>query len=79
MHHIETINKFIKRDLLATETYQQTLGKFRVDSGLAGSKSLTSSYENYIDAVFSRALISRLEGNPSDESRAWGNWAKILQ
>jgi len=40
MHNIETLNKFLKDELSATETYQQALDKLREDAGLGESKDL---------------------------------------
>jgi hypothetical protein len=64
MHKIYTLNKFLKDELSTTETYRQALDKHREDAGLGEARSLMPSYKNDIDAVFSRALISRLGGTP---------------
>jgi uncharacterized protein (TIGR02284 family) len=80
MHNIETLNKFLKDELAATETYQQALDKLKEDAGLAGSESLSPIYEAHKDAVSSlQALIERLGGTPCEGSGAWGTWAKIVQ
>ena len=80
MNIIETLNKFLKDELSATETYQQALAKLRDDAGLGESESLMPIYENHKEAVASlQALISRLGGTPCEDSGAWGTWAKIVQ
>ena len=80
MHNIETLNKFLKDELSATETYQQALDKLRDDAGLGESKDLRPIYEDHKEAVSSlQALISRLGGTPCENSGAWGTWAKIVQ
>jgi uncharacterized protein (TIGR02284 family) len=80
MHNIETLNKFLKDELSATETYQQALDKLREDAGLGESKDLRPIYEDHKEAVSSlQALISRLGGTPCEDSGAWGTWAKIVQ
>jgi hypothetical protein len=80
MHNIETLNKFLKDELSATETYQQALNKLREHASLAESESLMPIYENHKDALSSiQALISRLGGTPSEDSGTWGTWAKIVQ
>ena len=80
MHNIETLNKFLKDELSATETYQQALDKLREDAGLGESKALRPIFEDHKEAVSSlQALISRLGGTPCEDSGAWGTWAKIVQ
>ena len=80
MHNIETLNKFLKDELSATETYQQALDKLREDAGLGETEHLMPIYEAHKDAVSSlQALISRLGGNPCEDSGTWGTWAKIAQ
>jgi hypothetical protein len=80
MHNIEILNKFLKDELSATETYQQALDKFRDDAGLGGSESLIPIYEAHQQAVSSlQALIQRLGGTPCEDSGTWGTWAKIVQ
>ena len=79
MHNIETLNKFLKDELSATETYQQALDKLREDAGLGESEDLMPIYEDHKEAVSSlQALISRLGGTPCEDSGAWGTWAKIV-
>jgi len=80
MHNIETLNKFLKDELSATETYQQALDKLQEDAGLGESKALKPIYEDHKEAVsILQALISRLGGTPCEDSGAWGTWAKIVQ
>lgn len=80
MHNIETLNKLLKDELSATETYQQALDQLRDDLGLAGSKSITPIYEAHKEAASSlQALINRLGGSPVEDSGAWGTWAEIVQ
>lgn len=80
MHNLETLNKLLKDELSATETYQQALDKLRDDAQLGGSKSITQLHEAHQDAVSSiQSLISRLGGTPSEDSGTWGTWAKLVQ
>ncbi len=39
MHNIVTINKLLKDELSATETYQQALNKLKEDAGLDSAES----------------------------------------
>jgi uncharacterized protein (TIGR02284 family) len=80
MHNIETLNKFLKDELSATETYQQALDKLGDETGPSESEDLVPIYEAHKDAVSSlQSLISRLGGTPCEDSGTWGTWAKIVQ
>ncbi len=79
MHNIKILNKLLKDELSATETYQQALDKLKEDSGVVGSDSLTPIYKDHKDAVSSlQSLINRLGGIPSEHSGAWGTFAEII-
>lgn len=79
MHNIETLNKFLKDELAAIETYQQAIDKFQEDEE-DGSEPLTPIHQDHREAVASlRALIDRLGGEPAEDSGVWGTWAKIIQ
>ena len=80
MHNIDTLNKFLKDELSATETYQQALNKFRDDAGLGEAESLIPLHKAHQEAVSSlQALIQRLGGTPCEDSGTWGTWSKIVQ
>ncbi|WP_024297799.1 DUF2383 domain-containing protein [Methylomicrobium lacus] len=80
MHNIETLNKLLKDELTATESYQKALDKLQEDGELAGSESIKPIYEAHKDAVSNlQALINRLGGTPAEDSGAWGTWAEIVQ
>ena len=79
MHNIELLNKFLKDELSATETYQQALDKLKEDAELGKSESLTPIFEDHKEAVSSiQALINRLGGTPAVDSGIWGTWAQIV-
>ncbi|MGZ8158781.1 MAG: DUF2383 domain-containing protein [Methylobacter sp.] len=79
MHNIEILEKLLKNELSATETYQQALDKLKEETGLGESEDLMPIYENHKDAVSSlQALTTRLGGTPAEDSGAWGTWAKIV-
>ena len=80
MHNIETLNKLLKDELSATETYQQALDQLREDVGLAESVHLMPIFEDHKDAVSRlQAHIRQLGGTPSEDSGAWGSWAELVQ
>jgi len=79
MHNIETIDKLLKDELAATETYKQALNKLKEDACAVESESLMPVYEEHKDAVSSlQSLINRLGGTPAEDSGAWGAWAEIV-
>ncbi|MGZ8160187.1 MAG: DUF2383 domain-containing protein [Methylobacter sp.] len=79
MNNIETLDKLLKDELSATETYQQALDKLREDAGQGEAEHLMPILEDHKDAVSSlQALISRLGGTPSEGSGIWGTWAEIV-
>ncbi len=78
MFDIETINKLLKDELSATETYQETLNKLQEDGELG--KSLSSIYEDHKEAVSSlQAQILKMGGIPVDDSGGWGALAEVVQ
>lgn len=79
MHNIKTIEKLLKDELSATETYQQALEKFRVPGGQFVANSLMPIFGAHKTAVSSlEAQIVKLGGTPNKSTGAWGSWAKIL-
>jgi hypothetical protein len=79
MYNIETLNKLLKNELSATETYQQAVDKLKEDVSLGEAEHLQPIYSAHKDAVSSlQALIHRLDGIPCEDSGAWGTWAKIV-
>jgi uncharacterized protein (TIGR02284 family) len=79
MHNIETLNKLLKNELSATETYQQAVDKLKEDVSLGESEHLQPIHEAHKDAVSSlQTLVHRLEGTPCEDSGVWGTWAKIV-
>jgi len=79
MHNIKTIEKLLKDELSATETYQQALEKFRIPGGQFVANSLTPIFGAHKAAVSSlEALITKLGGTPQKGTGVWGSWAKVL-
>ena len=79
MHNIETLDKLLINELSATETYQQALNIIREDAGLGEAVYLMPIYEDHKAAVSSlQAEIRQLGGTPTEDSGAWGTWAKIV-
>jgi hypothetical protein len=80
MHNIDTIDKLLQDEMSATETYQQALNKFREDGQTAESENLMPIYEDHEEAVSTlKDQIRQMGATPSEDSGAWGSWAKIVQ
>jgi demethoxyubiquinone hydroxylase (CLK1/Coq7/Cat5 family) len=78
--HLETLDKLLKDELSATETYQQALDTLQEDAAMAESGYLKPIYEDHKDAVTTiQEQIRQLGGTPSEDSGAWGTWAEIVQ
>jgi hypothetical protein len=79
MQHIKIIEKLLKNEISATETYQQALDKLKEETGLGGSEALMPLFEDHKDAVASlEAMNARFEGEPVENSGAWGTWTKMI-
>lgn len=79
MHNVKTIEKLLKDELSATETYQQALESFRIPGGQFMANSLTPILGAHKAAVSSlEAQITKLGGTPHKGTGAWGSWAKLI-
>lgn len=78
MNHLETLNKLLKDELSATETYQQVLDEFLENVEPAESKQLIPIYQAHKDVASSlQALIITLGETPAEDS-GMGTWMKIV-
>lgn len=80
MHTIDTIDKLLRDELAAKETYQQVLDKFREDASLGSADYLKPIYEDHKEAVASlQEQAIQLGGTPTEDSGIWGTWSEIVQ
>lgn len=80
MHNVESLDKLLRDELSATETYQQALNKFREEGESAEAKNLMPIYEDHEEAVSTlQNQIRNMGANPSESSGAWGSWAQVVQ
>ncbi|MGZ5009965.1 MAG: DUF2383 domain-containing protein [Methylobacter sp.] len=80
MHNIDTIDKLLRDELAAKETYQQVLDKFREDASLGRADYLMPIYEDHKEAVSTlQAQATQLGGTPTEDSGIWGTWSEIVQ
>jgi Domain of unknown function (DUF2383) len=79
MHNVKTIEKLLKDELSAMETYQQALDKFKVAGGQFMTNSLTPIFGAHKVAVSSlEAQMTKQGGTPQKGTGAWGSWAKLI-
>jgi uncharacterized protein (TIGR02284 family) len=77
---IEDLNRLLRNELAATETYRQALEKIRDEFGRdARFQQLAQMHKEHDQAASElRSLIRQLGGNPSDDSGAWGAWSSTV-
>jgi len=79
MHNVKTIEKLLKDELSAMETYQQALEKFRTSGGQFMTNSVTPILGAHREAVSSlETQMTKQGGTPQKSSGAWGSWAKLV-
>jgi demethoxyubiquinone hydroxylase (CLK1/Coq7/Cat5 family) len=74
---VDTLNKFLRGELSAVETYQQAIEKLRDSAFVRELSELCRAHEDRVQ--FLRQEISRLGGRPADSSGPWGGFAKLIE
>jgi hypothetical protein len=79
MQNITTIEKLLKDELSATETYQKALEELNFPGGHFASNSLKPMFGDHQEAVsMLQAHIVKLGGTPNKIAGYWGTWPKII-
>lgn len=79
MRNIERIDKLLRDELSATQTYQQAIDKLQEDASIGETEYLQPIYQDHKEAVSSlQEQIRQLGGRPSEDSGAWGTWSEIV-
>jgi hypothetical protein len=79
MHHIEMLNKLLKYELSATETYRQVLVKLLENIELGNAEYLRPIYEAHKDVVsILQTRIRQLGVASCEDSGVCGTWAEIV-
>ena len=77
---VQDLNKCLRNELSAIETYRQALeknrGQYGADSKFRQLSQMCSDHEQA--AAHLRTLIQQQGGTPSDDSGAWGAWSKTV-
>ena len=79
MQNVITIEKLLKDELSATETYQKALEELNFPSGKFTSNSLKPMFGDHKEAVsMLQAHLVKLGGTPNSSAGYWGTWPKIV-
>ena len=71
------LNKFLRGELSAVETYKQALDRLATSSFAVDLTENKRSHEQRVEML--RNQIVRLGGSPSDSSGPWGGFAKLVE
>ena len=76
----DDLNKCLRSELSAIETYHQALEKIRSEHGQdPGFRELNQMLTEHRDAAERlRTLVRQDGGTPSTDSGAWGTWSKTV-
>jgi hypothetical protein len=74
---VDTLNKFLRGELSAVETYQQAIGKLGSTAFANELADLRRAHEERVQ--FLRQEVARLGGRPADSSGPWGGFAKLVE
>jgi hypothetical protein len=76
----DDLNKCLRGELSAVETYTQALDKAQSDPGRGSElQQLSRILEDHRRAASQlQSLVQQAGGTPSDDSGAWGTWSKTV-
>ena len=76
----DNLNKCVRSEISAIETYQQALDKHRTEYGQhAGFQQLSGILADHQETLSTlRSSIQQSGGTPSSDSGAWGTWSKTV-
>ena len=78
--NLDDLNKCVRSELSAIETYQQALDKHRGEYGhQPGFQQLSQMLADHEEALSRlRNVMQQKGGTPPNESGAWGTWSKTV-
>ena len=74
--HIDRLNRLLRGEISAVETYQQALEKI---TGPEASELRAMMDDHQQAAETWRERVIRYGGTPSDDSGIWGSWAQLVE
>lgn len=79
MHNLGTVEKLLKNELAAAETYHQALEKFEEEGQRNEVAYLEPIYEEHTQAVSElQEKIQQMGGTPTTDSGLWGSWSETV-
>jgi Domain of unknown function (DUF2383) len=79
MQNVDTIEKLLKDELSATETYQKALDELNFPGGKFMTNSIMPMFGDHKAAVsLLQELMLKLGGKPPKTSDTWGSWPKLI-
>lgn len=79
MQNVNTIEKLLKDELSATETYQRALNELNFPGGQFMTNSITPMLGDHKAAVSSlQEHIVKLGGTPTKTAGTWGKWPELV-
>lgn len=76
----DDLNRLLRDELSATETYRQALARIRDEHGHDSRfQQLTQMQHDHEQAAAQlRSMIQQMGGHASNDSGAWGTWARTV-
>jgi hypothetical protein len=74
---VDNLNKFLRGELSAVETYDMALDKLRGSASAADLAECQRSHRERADVLAQH--IVRLGGRPAESSGVWGGFAKLVE
>jgi len=74
---VDTLNGFLRGELSAVETYRQALEKLNSSVARDELEDCRLSHEQRVAKL--REQVARLGGSPTDDSGAWGAFARLVE
>jgi uncharacterized protein (TIGR02284 family) len=71
------LNRLLRGELAATETYQQAMHKWGSDAGAAELRRLRDDHRDAANTL--RQHVHEHGGKPDQHSGAWGTWAQTVE
>jgi uncharacterized protein (TIGR02284 family) len=75
--HTEWLNRLVRGELSAIETYQQALDKMRDAPEATELQAIETDHRKAVRTL--RDQVLQRGGTPDHDSGAWGTWAKFVE
>jgi uncharacterized protein (TIGR02284 family) len=72
----EDLNKLLRGELSAVETYNQVVDRYGSETGGEDLKRLRSDHQDAVAVL--KDLVMKAGGSPATSSGVWGDWAKAV-